>query len=359
MSFVCAFRTRSAIPLLSDPLEPRREPALETDALVTLRRLAGLVDADGRFNYKFDLITGHHYPSYNVLRHSGCVWALATCGIGRALPEAASSARLAVTFLLDNFTRAASAATTCIVEGGVAKLGGSALAVLALLTQVGVVPNLERHVERLCGYLLSQRLSPGKYVDKRDAISGTRLPFLSDYYTGQTIFALLEAYKAFGCTEYLRCAEEDLTVLLPRQYGVVSQNHWMMYAVSSCYEISRHECCMEYARAFVRALIANPSYRLDGRPTPIACRTEALNCFIRMAGSESGTGAPLHLVQDAFREADTNIALQNRSRTADGSYTSREASTTVRIDFLQHNAMSMLGLSSLSGLRGCDVAAYG
>lgn len=38
--------------------------------------LSSMVDQYGRFNYRFDAISGNVAEGYNVLRHCGAVWAM-------------------------------------------------------------------------------------------------------------------------------------------------------------------------------------------------------------------------------------------------------------------------------------------
>ena len=107
--------------------------AMDTFELATRTalRLAKLVRTDGTFRYKYDPLLQQTLPGYNVLRHAGCVWAL-NLAQKRGILELNHAARLAMNWLIANCVVRGSETGLCIIDQASIKLGGNALAILAL-----------------------------------------------------------------------------------------------------------------------------------------------------------------------------------------------------------------------------------
>jgi hypothetical protein len=152
-------------------------------AQTAANRLAGLVRPDGRFLYRYHAGRGVERPGYNILRHAGSIWSLAEAS--RYLPlglQVGDAARRGLFWLVEHRLLPVAPGVLCVVEDGKVKLGGSALAALAILSYLDTgwlcpaeeAARLEGVADALCAYLLSQVTADGDFVHKRDAASFTR-----------------------------------------------------------------------------------------------------------------------------------------------------------------------------------------
>ena len=195
-------------------------------------KLASLVGPDGRFQYKYDGLTNLSLRGYNVLRHSGCIWALHQIYGALGDKTLIEASMRAVHWLLRNRIQQVDDTRICVVQNGSAKLGGAALAIVALY-DADYIPTQHRAalIRALAEYICSQNVGNGRFIHKIDARTGEPSMFRSDYYTGQSLLALVKAFKITEDFEYLRVAGSSIEALCASEYGVVQQNHWMMYAL--------------------------------------------------------------------------------------------------------------------------------
>lgn len=316
-------------------------------ARASARCLAGLVRPDGRFLYKYDPVLGQARPSYNIVRHSGCVWALnlAAAGISPS-PDVLKAARRAMRWVTENAVVPTGPSSAGIAEQGIIKLGANALAIVALVSFKDFSPDDEQLVVALCNHIWAQQRPDGDFIHKRDAATGGEKFFRSDYYTGEALFAVLSASERLADKEQFDRARDTLIVLIGRGYGVEQQSHWMMYAAEACYRLSPDSLLLTYAERIVDSILDRRDYRLHERSTPIACRTEALLSYLRMASGRRGTGnRPLR----AWNAIGENLALQLRDRLPGGAFCGGANDREVRIDYLQHNLIAFLGHGQMRG----------
>lgn len=310
----------------------------------TAQRLAKLVRTDGTFTYKYDPLLQQTLPGYNVLRHAGCVWAL-NLAQKRGILELDRAARLAMNWLIANCVVRGSETGLCIIDQSSIKLGGNALAILALTSLPDFSKKDRKLVKDLCRYIWAQMDDDGNFVHKRDAATNKIDPFRSAYYDGEALFALLAAAEK----------EPDLakvgrlrTVILSytrRGFGIKQQSHWMMYAVEACQNLAPHPELMDYAEKLTDEIVFNPINRLQSNCTMLACNSEALLAYLRMA--TSGRALARGRQRIAWSAIEENILFQVKAMLPDGAFRRSHDDGPVRIDYLQHNLISLLGHAQL------------
>jgi hypothetical protein len=136
-----------------------------------------------------------------------------------------------------------------------------------------------------------------------------------------------------------------LHALAVRDFGVSQQNHCVAYALETGYAISPQLWMLNHCNRLADSIISVDDYRHSHRSTPIACRTEALLCNLRMHKRSSNPSRcerarVLAVVSD-------NLDLQIRDRLYDGSFRGGRDDKTVRIDYLQRNLSSFSGYYTL------------
>lgn len=308
--------------------------------------LAGLVRKDGSFLYRYDSQTGKSCGGYNILRHAGAIWALLDTYREYRDDRLLTEARRATHYLLASSLRFfRSYGNVCICEDNTIKLGGNALAALALLSVFEVTrePLLLTLAEQFCQFMLDQRRENGDLVHKRYFESGKISAFRSMYYTGEALLAILTLHEKTGERCWLDAAIEIEDPLAAEEYGVKEQSHWMLYALDLLSRFSPSPLYSRHAAAIATDILDNPEYLKWNRSTPIACRTEGLLAFLRQQAS--GDGGNTSLRSRCLEQIERNLEMQMTFRLDDGAFIrggSDQRHHEVRIDYIQHNISSFL-----------------
>ena len=305
--------------------------------------LAGLMEPTGRFKYRFDADTGTSAGDYNLLRHCGTTWSiLEVTRNGGGSGRTAAAAKRAVAYIYnDSLKFLPDLDRACLAENGEVKLGGNGLGILALLAYADAAGDRFAHsvAAYLAAYIVSQQKIDGDFVHKRELATAAEIPFESEYYTGEALFALVKLHTATSEWRWLDCAARTEFQLAKRDYGVAQQSHWMLYALE---ELTRHRPVPEFishAGRIARHIVDHPGYREHGRSTPIACRTEGLLAYLRMMDRSTAVEEQelRAACGDAIRE---NLVLQLAYRRPDGGFIrggSDKRRNEIRIDYVQHN----------------------
>ena len=320
----------------------------------SLTHLTGLVEKTGRFTYAHKAgDTGEVYPGYNLLRHCGTLWFM--CRAVNELPVQPDRALIralgrSAAYVGKKLEPAPWAApdhpSLALVSKGAVKVGGLGLALLAL-SEAARIPDLRDSLDDGLPYPLPETLAQLRqyaldeidgddFRHKRDVLTGTVLPFRSDYYTGEAIFGLLMAGPA---TEALTRAT---TALMTRGYGWAEQSHWMAYA--SCEAIERGVVTEALGRDYLTGLVAGvltvTAYRDRRESTPIACRSEALSRILLLSRARPG-----YLDADLMSRANDHLAADLETQLdwyKEGQFWKGDTSDKVQIDYIQHNATGFL-----------------
>jgi hypothetical protein len=313
--------------------------------------LAGLVGEDGQFRYRYDARTGENLSGYNILRHSGAIWALVDTYRDTGDVRLLNAAQRALRYLLDNSLRFyRSYRNVCICEDNTIKLGGSALAALTMLAMFSITRErlLLTLSEQLCQFILDQRQEQGELVHKRYFESGKISSFRSMYYTGEALFAMVTLFEQTGERHWLDAAVNIEKPLADEGYGVAEQSHWMLYALEMMTRFSPSPDYSRHAVAIVEHILDHPDYLQWQRSTPIACRSEGLLAFLRQP--PTGNQQDDHLRQRCRQQVENNISQQMSFCLDNGAFIrggNDHRHHEIRIDYLQHNISSLLHYSRL------------
>ena len=323
-------------------------------ALATARlgaeKIAQLTTDSGRFKYRYDAKSKVELSGYNVLRHCGAIWSMLDVFTATQDNQLLESATRAVTYLLNEhlqFYR--SYLNVCICEKNTIKLGGNALAALALAKLYAIKKDdiLLDTSHQLCRFMLEQRELQGDFVHKRYFKSGKISAFRSEYYVGEALLALLACYEITGDAQLLNAVVKVESDLAAKNYGVREQSHWMLYALEQLQRFDKSPHIYQHARQIAAEIISNPVYLDSGRSTPIACRTEGLLAFVRMSPQDASVES---LQSAALQCVRTNLDKQLAFQTKDGAFTrggGDRRDQEVRIDYIQHNISAFLHFSQL------------
>ncbi|MBS2036542.1 hypothetical protein JST97_16235 [bacterium] len=220
-----------------------RAQDLTSAQLLKAARLAGdflvrQLDARGHFDYAYHPAEDHSENSYNSLRHAGACYAL--CQLSRASqqPAYAQAAARGLGYLVGQLKPVAGGGLALVEQRSV-KLGGNALAVIALLEYQQTTGDRRwwPQARRLGRTLLAAQVPSGAFpVHKSDFTSGANLEFTSGYYPGEALLALLYLDRQEPAGPWLAAAQRGARYLiLERDHGLgpdkLPHDHWLLLAL--------------------------------------------------------------------------------------------------------------------------------
>ncbi|HOI53714.1 MAG TPA: hypothetical protein PLP01_00525 [Phycisphaerae bacterium] len=360
-------------------------PPLSSQALLEASRRAGdylvrAIDDQGRFDY---LLAAPQGPSgdaaddYNILRHAGTVYSLLELHEADRQEPILAAAERGIAHLLKHVASAPGGdeAVRCIVEGGVAKLGGNALAVVALAQHARVTGRRD-HVEtmrRLGRWMVSLQDADGRFrMHSMTVPEGRDTGFQSQYYPGEAILALLRLNAVDPAPVWLDAAEKGARWLITVRDAQVADNrlnhdHWLLYALNELYRIRRDELFLKHAQRLARVIVAAQirdaeppdwcgGYLNPPRSTPTATRTEGLCAAWRLERDFGRPEQARDLLGALCRGAEfvqrTQLGPESVLYADDpqrwlGGFRGSLTDMTVRIDYVQHSLSAMLGLRQI------------
>lgn len=331
----------------------------------------------GKFVYEFDPIRNASVTGYNILRHSGTIYALLEAYAMDGDPDALAAAERAIAYLQSTTIPCPNNANaTCVAEAGEIKLGGNALAILALAEHARVTGK-DAHIataKALAAYILDMQSPEGEFTAHKITDGGTLTPFTSEYYPGEALFALARLGKVTGEKEYLDSAHQGAHWIITVRDGEkladdLPHDHWLLYALNELYADRPDALYLDHARKLTDVIIRNQHRDLTGqwelwsggyysppRSTPTATRSEGLlaayHLFIR-----AGDNVYAERAKDGARrgiefQLRTQITPQIIRRealasSALGGFGESLEDRTIRVDYVQHNLSSILAYRNL------------
>jgi hypothetical protein len=330
-----------------DPADSRRM------ALEAARHLASLIDADGRFLYRYDVATGSPIEGYHTTRHAGAIWIPALAARRLAAPDLLAPLKRAMGWLIERHVLSfGEAGLPAIMEDNRVDLGGAALGLLAALELHRAAPDPQL-LDLAIGfgrYLLSQRRPDGDFIHRRNYPSGDIADHVSAFSTGQALLALGELYAETRDEIFLGPALESEGILAAADYGVREQSHWMLYGIEALEKVAPRAAHRAHAGRIARAIVVYPLYRSYAKSTPIACYAEALGAYLRLLRLPSPAGAEDSPSEAIARHAlEENLKLLLDYRLADGAVVEGGGVAEVQIDHTQHALAAFLAHALLYG----------
>jgi len=328
---------------------------------------------DGSFHYYYDAASDRFESRrYNIIRHAGATLSLLelykTTGGTRYL----ESARRAVKFIRTRFRRVPARNTIYILDfDGKAKLGANGLALVVLATQAQFDP---KFADRKSATVLANQILA---MQRKDGSFETRVRIQEDdpsgpdslYYPGEAMLGLIRLFALNHDKQLLQAAKRaaDFLIESQRKLDSLPADAWLMQALEALYSIGHEKKYADHIIALAEAIIADQYTASDRqdyaggfgpgapRATPTASRAEGLVAAYRVARSITDpraskiaaslqASAGFQLTQQ-FTSRNSK-SLPNSSRAA-GGFRESLTSMKVRIDFVQHNISSLLGIADV------------
>ena len=358
------------------------EPAITPASLLAAARTGGdyLVrhqSPDGQFDYLYEPQSDSVPSKSNQLRHAGTCYALFELYKAteeRAYLEAGEKGLAALARDIRPIdAKAGEPPVLALAEDSEAKLGGAALALLAMLRHEEVAgPSAYREkLAPLGRFLVAQQDPDGHFRSKHFFGAPDPHDFDSIYYPGEAILALTRLHQLDGNPLLLATARKGADWLIQvrdagKAISDLPHDHWLLIGLNDLEERTVERLYIEQAQKIAQSILEaqwaekapQPDWRGGfydpPRSTPTATRGEALVAMVKLAERR-------HLPSEAYRKALVAMAafqLRTQLRPENVLYLPRpdrslggfRRSLTVwevRIDYVQHNLSSLLGLRSL------------
>ena len=341
--------------------------------------LTQAVGAEGKFAYIYWPKTDRAPEKYNILRHAGAVYAMMELyeltGDARLLQ--ASKRALGYLLSLIQFSAVGEATTARVVDSGYTKLGGNALAAIALAKYMEVTRD-QQYMPVLLGlgrWIQNTQSENGEFtIHKQSAPGGKVTDFVSKYYPGEALLAMTKIHALAPDKTWLDTAEAGARYLINERDGgltdaELSHDHWLLYALNELYRYRPKPLYLSHALRIARAILQSQnrqpaypdwrgSFHRPPRSTPTATRLEGL-CAAYLLAKDFG-----HLkesedilkgvwlcaefqLQTQFRP-ESVMYLSNPQRALGGFHRSL-ANFEIRIDYVQHNISGLLSLYRITG----------
>jgi len=354
-------------------------PALSGENLLAAAKQAGdylarSVGPDGRFAYIY--LPGHDTTpnKYNILRHSGTVYAMMELYAVTQDKSLLSSAEKALSYLLAQVKPSPSnkAEELCVVEAGDSKLGGNALAAIALAKYAEATGD-RRHVPvmlKLGRWIVNHQGADGRLGPHKITWPEGRVePFTSQYYPGEALLALVRIHGLDGDARWLDAAQKGAEHIITVRDGKLTDNqlshdHWLLYSLNELYRKKRDELFLKHAQRLARVIVQGQNlapefpdwlggYLRPPRSTSTSTRSEGL-CAAWYLARDFGERQAADSILSAIRRG---VAFQLHSQfrpesvlyakdpqRAMGAFHRSLTTHEIRIDYVQHSMSAMLGL---------------
>ncbi len=336
--------------------------------------LVNATNADGSFVYKYNASSGKESSSYNILRHAGTVYCMLELYNVTKDERLLRSAEKAIVYLL-SFVKPFDNSSTCIVYDDEVKLGGNALAVIALAEHMKVTGEdvyLPVMQNLTCFIKLSQNESGG-FICKQEYSTGYIYDWDSEYYPGEALLALCRLYQLDHNETWLDVAEKGAKYLINVRDKDVAvddliHDHWLLMALNELYRYRNNSLYFEHSMNISEGIMLLQCDGVNRQPehpdwlgsyyTPpssasTATRSEGLIAAYNLAFDFGEKDAAERIFRSIRLGVDFQLKTQFREENVSyllnperalGGFCYSLNSFDIRIDYVQHNVCSILGL---------------
>ena len=354
--------------------------------------LARVVRHDGSFFYSYDPARdAYEGTRYNEVRHAGTTYAVFQLAGASDDPRLRTAAASGARYIAESSRAVSNLPGRGFVFGGRVKLGGQALALVALLEGRRVRQDTtdDALIRELADFLLALELKghPGQYYQSVQAQTGEKqLEPASKFHPGEALLALTRLARHFPDGPYLAAAQRAADYLMLRRDGDLvtaarppREDHWLAIALSELYRLHGNEGYATVATKQAESMIDHQFTAEDGFPqligaprrgwpisyTSTATKGEALvavwglKAFARDATGMTrvATAARRNLqFQLRVQFSPENSALFPCPDRVIGGWGRNAEDPTIRIDYVQHNISGLIGLWDLTKTGGLPSA---
>lgn len=353
-----------------------QELVLESIKLTKDNYFKNISSKQGKFIYSYLPWLNKKEKRYNILRHAGTVYAMLETHELLPDTELLKKTEMALDFLIKRTAefRLNGKDVAAVVEKDSIKLGGNALAIIALAKFTEVTGNQQYLclMQKLAKWIVETQDQEGNFsIHIQDFETKEVRDFTSHYYPGEAILSLVRLYRLDGNINWLNAAEDCALYLIKirdkdASIESIAHDHWLLYALNELYRERSNNIFLEHAlfiaraikqsqvtgeknRPFVNGAYLIPHLRLESTPTAI--RTEGLSAVYHLA-SDFGYKEEAALIKKSLAEG-IRFQLQTQLRPeatffymdqkrSIGAFQKGLGKYDLRIDYTQHNISSLI-----------------
>jgi len=364
------YRGHRYVPTLSEDM------LIEAITLTTNNYFTKVINSKGKFIYSYIPWENRKEKRYNILRHAGTVYSILEAYELTAEEKLLRAAESAVAYLSSKIIsfQLNGKDFNAVVERDIIKLGGNALAIIALSKHSQVTGSLKylSLMQGLARWITETQDDEGQFtIHKINNSTGEILNFTSHYYPGEAILALMRLYHIDGNEVWLDAAERAAHYLINvRDKGAdiysIAHDHWLLYALNELYRERSHDVYVDHVLLIAKSIMETQVINDDKNPdwngayylplprlesTPTAIRSEGLSAAYHLAkytGHEKEASRIVKAIHEGIRfQLQTQLSSETvffykKKKLCLGAFQRGLAQYDLRIDYTQHNISSLI-----------------
>ncbi len=332
------------------------------------------VKRNGRFIYEYLPKKDKATNRYNILRHAGTIYAMLEAFELLKQKSLLEKIKLAIEQLINHVKpmKLNGKQTACVVEKGFVKLGANALTILVISKYCSIMNDKTYlFIAQQCAMWIEQtQEQSGEFsIHKQNYQNQQVEDFVSEYYPGEAIFALAKLYQIDHNDNWLKVVIKAIDFIIDIRDKAIkihqlAHDHWLLYGLNECQLLQPNEKLVKHTWKICQAIIhaqsksTSPpdqygSFYQDLRSTPTAIRAEGLcaayHCLINN-GMSAEAAKVLQAIQDCICfqlqlqfQMPLAMYLTNPEKIIGGFHKGLD-DYSIRIDYVQHNISSLIGL---------------
>lgn len=339
------------------------------------------VNNKGKIVYAYQPHNGSQARGYNILRHAGTTYSMLE--VYEAMPDdnLMKAIKRAIKYLLSKVKdiEINGKKAKAVIERDAAKLGGNGLTIVALAKYTKITGD-EQYLplmHSLATWMGELQENGGKFsIHKQKYSTGQATDFVSEYYPGEAILAMVRLYQVDGDEKWLTFAENEANYLINDRdksatEDTIIHDHWLLYALNDLYRARPKDMYLKHAFFIADAIAKDQrvpeedhkrewygSFKSKLKPgsTPVACRSEGLGAAYRMA-SDHGHQDRAATYKKALHEAikfqlqmqlrPESVLYYNNKKLCLGAFHASLTNYELRNDYTQHNISSIIAYADV------------
>ncbi|WP_176764812.1 beta-L-arabinofuranosidase domain-containing protein [Natribacillus halophilus] len=349
-------------------------------ALTKNNYFKNVVNTKGKFIYSYLPQENRNRGGYNILRHAGTTYSMLETYELMPDEHLLNASKRAINYLLKKAKELEinGQKVQVIIEKDQAKLGGNALAVVALAkyTQVTKDKQYLPIMQSMATWMRELQDDNGRFAfHKQKYSTGEATDFVSHYYPGEAILALVRLYQIDGNEQWLDVAENEANFLITIRdkeatSETIAHDHWLLYGLNELYRERPKDIYINHAFFISRAIMQTQILEDNGEPewkgafdthrkplsTPVACRSEGLSAAYKLA-VDHGYDEEAKQIKQALHESikfqlqmqlrpETTMYLENKKLCL-GAVHHGLTNYELRNDYTQHNISSFIAYHNI------------
>lgn len=338
-----------------------------------------VIQKSGKFIYSYLPHRNRRERRYNILRHAGTTYSMLETYEFMPDKKLLKEAERALNYLKKCIKpfKVNDKIVNVVVERNRQKIGGNALAIIAMAKHAQVTASTEniKIMQDLALWFKETQEENGQFsVHIQEHLTGKHEDFVSRFYPGQAILALVRLYNLDKNEEWLDIAENTANYLInirdrSATHDTISHDHWLLYGLNELYRKRPEEIYLKHSFFIAEAMIQTQYTEEDtssdelmggylteyGNPprnsTPAACKNEGLSAVYNLA-KDNGYDEMANRAKNSIKQGikfqlqmqlrPESVLYYKRKKLCLGAVQEGLKGLSLRNDFTQHNISSFI-----------------